>query len=156
MRLPSAIVLAPLILSLAGCAGLVEGWRAPEVSLTGLRVKELSLGHQTFLATLAVRNPNDRALPIESLTYAIELEGQELATGSSRLERPIPAFGESQVETQAQGSLLGVAQYLPVLAVKEGPIAWRVSGKALVAGLPVALPFSRSGQVDADRLLGAL
>jgi hypothetical protein len=138
---------------LAGCASLTKPWQSPEVSLVGLQPKELSLARQVFVATLAVRNPNDRTLPIKAMTYRLKLDGQELAEGGGALDRQIPAFGESTVDVEVVGSLLGLAQYLPALAVRQGPLDWTVSGTATIADGFLTLPYRYSGQVDPQELL---
>lgn len=143
-----------LLLSLlTGCAGLAKPWEAPEVALAGLRVKELRLAQQTLLLTLAVKNPNDRTLPIKGLTYRLKLEGNEIAQGTSALERQIPAFGEALVDLEVTGSLLGLAQQLPTLALKDRPLDWTLSGTATIADGLLTLPYRYSGQVDPRELL---
>ncbi len=152
--LPRLLLLVALGAVLAcGCAGLTRPWQAPEVALRGLQVKELGLSRQSFLVTLAVRNPNDRTLPVKAMTYRLELEGRELATGASRLDRQIPAFAEALVDVQVEGNLLGLAAQLPALALKAGPLDWTVSGTATLAGGLVTLPYRYSGQVDPAELL---
>ncbi len=63
----------------SGCASLTQPWQAPEVALVGIRVKEITLARQTFVVTLAVRNPNDRPLPIKAMSYRIQIVGSEVA-----------------------------------------------------------------------------
>jgi hypothetical protein len=138
---------------LAGCASLTKPWLSPEVSLVGLQPKELGLARQVFVATLAVRNPNDRTLPIKAMTYRLKLDGKELAEGGGALERQIPAFGESTVDVEVVGSLLGLAQYLPAFAARQGPLDWTVSGTATIADGFLTLPYWYSGQVDPQELL---
>ncbi len=138
---------------LAGCGGLTKPWIAPEVSLTGLRVKEAALDRQTLTLTLAVRNPNDRTLPIKAMTYRLKLEGQEVAQGGGALDRQIPAFGESMVDVDVTGSLFGLVGRLPALALKNAPLDWQISGTATLAGGLITLPYRYSGQIDAQKLL---
>ena len=137
----------------SGCASLSEPWEAPEVAFTGLRVKELTLAQQTFVVTLAVRNPNDRTLPIKAMTCRLQIEGREVAQGASTLDRQIPAFGDAVVDVEVAGSLLGLIQQLPTLARKDEPIDWTVSGTVTIADGFLTLPYWYSGQVDAKKLL---
>lgn len=150
LMIPLARVIPTLlVLSLvAGCASLTKPWIAPEVALAGLRIQELGLLRQVFVVSLTVRNPNDRALPVRALTYRIELEGQELAEGTSSVDRQIPAFGEALVDVDVVGNLLGVAVQLPILAQKDRPLDWTVSGTVTIAGGFLTLPFRYSGQLD--------
>jgi LEA14-like dessication related protein len=145
-----ALVCAAL---LSGCASLTKPWLAPEVALMGLRAKELSLARQVLVARLAVRNPNDRTLPIKSMTYRLSLEGQELAQGASSLDRQIPAFGESPVDVEVIGNLLGLAPLLPALLARQTPLNWTLTGTATIADGLLTLPYRYSGQVDPREIL---
>lgn len=148
-------ILTLLTISLAGCASLTSQWKAPEVALAHIQVRELTLGSQTFLTTLRIKNPNDRALPIKAMTYTLKLEGNELAEGGGKLDRQIPAFGEEMVDVQVTGNLLAIAQFLPALAIQEEPVHWTVSGTATIADGLLTLPYRHSGKVDPDTLLGS-
>lgn len=149
--LPLGVAL--LLTLLAGCATLTKPWQAPEVALAGLRVKEVTLARQTVVLTLAMRNPNDRTLPVRGLTYRLKLEGNEIAQGASALERQIPAFGEAVVDVDVTGSLLGLVQQLPSLALKDRPLDWTLTGTATIADGLLTLPYRYSGQVDPRELL---
>jgi LEA14-like dessication related protein len=151
------LVLGLLVLGavLVGCATLTEPWRAPEVAFVGLRVKEVTLDRQTFVVTLAVHNPNDRTLPIKAMTCRLRIQGSEVVEGEAALDRQIPGFGDALVDLEVAGSLLGLTQQLPVLALKPGPIQWTVSGTATLADGFLLLPYRYSGQVDAKTLLSA-
>ena len=142
-----------LLALLAGCATLTKPWQAPEMALAGLRVKELGLTRQTVILTLAVRNPNDRTLPIKGLTYRLKLEGNEIAQGASALDRQIPAFGDALVDVEVTGSLLGLVQQVPNLAIKDRPMDWTLSGTTTIADGLLTLPYRYSGQVDPQELL---
>lgn len=144
--------LIPLML-LSACASLTKPWQAPEVALAGLRVKEVTLARQTLVLSLAVRNPNDRTLPIKGLTYRLKLEGNEVAQGASALDRQIPAFGEAQADVEVTGSLLGLIQQLPALALKDRPLDWTLSGTATILDGFLTLPYRYSGQLDPQELL---
>ncbi|WP_295401585.1 LEA type 2 family protein [uncultured Thiocystis sp.] len=151
------IALLVLIVSLLpGCASLTESWKAPEVALIGLQPKELGLTRQVFIATLAVKNPNDRTLPIKAMTYRLALEGQEVAEGGGALERQIPAFGETTVDVEVIGSLLGLLQQLPALALQDRPLNWTIAGTATLAGGLITLPYRYSGQIDARTLMAGV
>ena len=149
-------IIAILVLTgflLAGCAGLTKSWKAPEVTLVGLQPRELGLTRQVFIATLEVKNPNDRTLPIRAMSYRLSLEGQELAEGGGALDRQIPAFGETTLEVEVIGSLLDLVQQLPALVLKERPLDWNLSGMVTLADGLVILPYRYSGKVDARALM---
>jgi len=155
VRLPrNALGLVLLWAAVAvGCASLAEPWQAPEVAFAGFRFKEVTLARQTVNITLAVRNPNDRTLPIKAMTYRLQIAGRDVARGASALDRQIPAFGEALVDLEVEGSLIDLIQQLPRLALKDVPLDWTVSGTATVADGFLTLPYRYSGQVNAGTLL---
>jgi LEA14-like dessication related protein len=152
------LILVALHLS-GGCATLTSQWTAPEVELVGARPKVLGLDRQSLILNLRVKNPNDRALPIKGLTYRVQVEGRELAEGSSALERLIPPGGTEQVDVEVSSNLLALMPELPRLLLTDDALDWTVSGIAYAhaAGVSVPLPFRYSGKVDPKVLLsGAL
>lgn len=133
----------------AGCASLTAPWTAPEVALLGAQPKLLGLDRQSFLVNLGVTNPNDRALPIKGLSYRVQVEGQDLADGSSELARLIPAGGTEQVDVEVNSNLLGLMPSLPGLLLTKDTLAWTVSGIAYVdaAGVRLPVPYRHSGTI---------
>jgi LEA14-like dessication related protein len=147
-----AILLSAVSL-LAGCSSLVQSWKAPEVELVGFQPKEVTLVRQVFVATLRVKNPNDRMLPIKGMTYQLSLEGQEVAQGGAELDRQLPAFGETTLDVDVVGNLLSLTQQLPALMTKNRPLDWTITGTASIAGGLLTLPYRYSGSLDAQALM---
>ncbi|WP_200386676.1 LEA type 2 family protein [Thiocapsa imhoffii] len=147
-------LLAVTLLTLLGCAGLTQPWLEPEVSLTSLRPRQITLEEQSFLIGLRIRNPNDRTLPIKAMTYALSLEGTQIAAGGGTLDRQIPAFGEEEVEVSVTGSASTLAALLPRLLLQAQPAQYRIAGTVTVAGV-VPIPYHYSGEIDPDTLLRA-
>jgi len=146
-------LIALLVGLIAACASPLQSWQTPEVSLIGLQPKQLGLARQVFIATLGVRNPNDRALPVKGLRYRLALEGQEVAEGSARLDRQIPAHGEAAVDVEVISNLLTIAPQLLLLARQETPLQWTVVGSLSVAGGLIDLPYRYSGTLDPHQIM---
>lgn len=149
---PLAAVLLALA-ALAGCAGLTRPWLAPEVALVGVQPRSIALDRQTLTLRLAVRNPNDRALPIRAMTYRLKLDGRQVAEGGGALDRTIPALGEALVDVDVTASALQLLQQLPALALSDQPVEWRIGGTVTLAGGVVTLPYRYSGRIDPKTLL---
>lgn len=122
--------------------------------MTSLRPQQIGLEEQTLLVGLRIRNPNDRTLPINAMTYRLWLDGEEIAAGGGALERQIPAFGEEQVEVSVTANAARLAARLPLLALRRDPWPYRISGTVTVAGV-VPIPYRHSGEIDPQRLLRA-
>ncbi|TVQ85617.1 MAG: Water stress and hypersensitive response domain-containing protein [Chromatiaceae bacterium] len=159
VRLPRWPLLTLLMLlsawasTLPGCATLSRPWLAPEVSLRSLAPQEIGAERQTLLLGLRIDNPNDRPLPIRAMTYRLAVEGQELASGASTLERQIPANGSGDAQVSVNLDAAALARQLPTLALAGRPLRYRLSGTATVGLLP--LPFQHSGEIDPQELLRA-
>jgi LEA14-like dessication related protein len=135
------------VVLLAGCAGLTQSWQAPEVSVLSIVPEEIGLERQRLRVGLRLRNPNDRMLPVKAMSYRLSLQGVELATGGGRLERQIPAFGETETEVLLDADAAALARMLPTLALGAGPWSYRIAGTATVAGV-IPIPYRYTGSID--------
>jgi LEA14-like dessication related protein len=150
------IVILALV-TLTGCANLTERGKAPELALVGVTPAALTLDRQTFVVRLRVKNPNERSLPIKAITYHLDLDGNELAHGSSALDRAIPAFGEELVDVEVDSNLLALLAQLPILAARQEKLRWRIHGTVTVGGGLVPLPYWYSGEIDPrDLMVGSI
>jgi len=148
----SRLLALALLTLLAGCAGLTEPWIAPEVRVTSIRPERITLDEQSLLLGLRIRNPNDRMLPIKAMSYRLSLEGEEIASGSGKLERQIPAFGEEQAVVSVTGSGLDLAARLPMLMLRSRPLQYQIKGTVNIAGV-LPIPYRYSGELDPGMLL---
>ena len=103
---------------------------------------------QRFALQLRILNPNDIAIPVEGLSYAIEINDREFAYGVSRQSVEIPAFGEALLDVEVASNLLNVMQQLQALhSETRNSMAYRLTGKISLANSPASLPFDYSGEL---------
>jgi LEA14-like dessication related protein len=132
---------------LAGCS--VMHFQAPAVTPTSVELVEAQLFEQRFKVQLHVQNPNDRALPIKSVSCALQIEGVEVGQGESDAAFNVPAHGESDFDLLVTTSLATSVPNLLMRVVQRGELpTYRLSGKVNpdIQWLP-PIPFSKSGQV---------
>lgn len=150
--------LAALLLASVGCSAvtkaLTKPWNAPEVEVTSLRPVQIGLQQQTLLIGLRIRNPNDRALPIDAMSYRLSLEGEEIAAGSGELRRRIPAFGEGSAEVSVISDAARLAAKLPALMLQSRPWRYRITGTVTLVGA-IPIPYGYAGEIDPNTLLRA-
>jgi LEA14-like dessication related protein len=150
-RWPSLIRLATesgLALLLAGCAAV--NFQAPAVTPTSVELMDAQVLEQRFKVQLHVQNPNDRPLPIKSVSCTLEVSGVDVGHGESSEPFTIPAQGEGDFDmivttnfaTSVPNLLLRLAQG------KELP-TYRLSGKVNpdIRFMP-SIPFEKSGQIN--------
>jgi LEA14-like dessication related protein len=114
----TALVL--VLTGLAGCASIPEGAiTRPVVKLRDIEVLGLGFKGQTFLLTFDVSNPNPFPLPLNSIRYGLELDGQRFASGETPCNISIPAGGQADFSISVELDLLSTAPQLLTL-VRDG------------------------------------
>lgn len=147
MKRRGALLLAAAAL-LAACAAPRESarWLAPEVALAGIELRSFGLREQRWALFLRLHNPNPVELPIESLSFVVELAGEPFASGDAVRPLRLPARGEALVELAATTSLADLVRRLRALRPGEA-IDYRIHG-SVDAGEHGRYPFARRGRFD--------
>src|SRR5215469_11894125 len=138
----ATVCLAALV---AACA-LAPKLEPPQVSIADVQVVSGDLWSQRLKVRLHVQNPNDRALPVRSIDYRIEIEGEQFASGESVASFVVPPLGQAEfdmtVNTNLAGALLKVLARGTAGLGKEIP--YRLSGKvSLSEGWWRSIPFDQ-------------
>lgn len=139
------LIVATLVLGLAGCASLVH--REPvRINVVGLEPIPGEGMEMRFKVKLRVQNPNESAIDFDGLSLDLDLNGRHFASGVSDRAGSVPRFGETLIEIPVSVSAIAVVrQALGVMegeAVAEVPYALR--GR-LAGGLLGGMRFSDSG-----------
>jgi len=138
-----ASLLAVLLLALAAC-GTAEPV-APQVRVVDLRLVESSVFEQRFEIDLRIGNPNDFALPLDGLTFDLEVNGAAFARGFSDQRVTIPRLGEGQVSVSASTTLVDMVRQMLLLA-ERGDLTYRLSGEAFLNSLQRrSVPYQSEG-----------
>lgn len=160
MAVPIKLTAALLALgfALSGCFSLpknLDSLKEPKVSLAGLAVKDLNPFNPRLLVRLQVENPNDLDVNLDGGDVALALNGQPVASGTSRSPLTLAKFGSSQMDVEVSANTLGVLQQILLLQSKP-TVDYDVSGHLNVLnwlGPLGKLPFNFKGSVDRDALL---
>lgn len=146
-------VLIPLfaVLFLNGCTSTKTFVDTPSVTLSSVEMTSLSFNSQTFLLGFDVYNPNDFALPVQSIRYHLRLGDQRFASGETRGNFAVPANSDSQFAVSVDLDILQQASQITSLlrtGVTEN-IEYKLEG-SLVIDIPFApaVNFSNTGQVS--------
>jgi LEA14-like dessication related protein len=143
------LLMAAVCVTLAACAGLGGYREPPRVSLVGIQPLDMTLMEQRYRLALRILNPNEVEIPVEGLSYSVELNGRDFAYGVSRQAVTIPAYGEAIVEVEVVSSLLDMLRQLQALDDgKRRRLDYRISGDLSLSGRRARLPFEYSGTLD--------
>ncbi len=144
---PRLVMLVACALVLGGCS--VMRLQAPDITPTSVELLDAQITGQRFKVGMHVQNPNDRDLPIKSVSCTLQIEGVEVGRGESSAPFSVPAHGESDFDLLVSTNL---AMSVPNLAMKlfrgSDLPSYRLSGSVNpdITLLP-PIPFSKSGQL---------
>ena len=139
---------------LSGCAALPGTMEPLNVTLADVKPAQFGLLEQEYAMKIRVQNPNGREIPVQGLSFALDLNSKPFAKGVSSQAVTIPAFGEVLLDVKAISTLGGLLDQLGTL--REGPperITYRLQGR-LAPGGGSSLPFDSSGALDLSALTG--
>jgi LEA14-like dessication related protein len=144
-RLACAALAAALT---AGCSVLPQ-YEAPKLSVVSMKLQSADIFSQRLQMRMRVMNPNTRELPVQGITYRIEVDEAELAQGVANTPFVVPALGEAEFDVQVTANLAGA---LGKLLLRRGgsreSIDYRLTGSvALSSGFLRRIPFDERGSV---------
>lgn len=142
------LILAAVLMS--GCASLEELVTAPGVSLRNVQVESLDLSEQKFLLSFDVTNPNPFPLPINMISYAVELDGHRFANGETQSSFTVPAGGDGEFAISVNINLLRTAPEL-LFIVRDG--VHRDIPYGLEGQLGFDLPYAKPVRFQNDGLI---
>jgi len=156
MRVHSLVVAVAAVLFCAlvaaGCASIAP----PQLSVTLTRVQlaDASVLEQRLKLSLRFVNSSQRDIAVNGLTYALDINGWEFASGASDVTFTVPQFGATTIEVSAVSSLSGVLRQLRETQARSGgataippALSYRVRGRANAGAFGLAfdteseLPF---------------
>ena len=134
------------VLLLTGCTTMSAYPERPRVSLVSIQPKDMTLLEQRYALQLRILNPNETAIPVEGLSYTLEINGREFAYGVSRQAVSIPPFGEALLDVDVVSNLLNVMQQVQEMSgSQQASLQYRLSGKISLSNSLLKLPFDYHG-----------
>jgi LEA14-like dessication related protein len=138
------ICAALAVLCLSGCSLLVPKLEKPTLSVVNVQMLKSDLWHQELRVRLRVQNPNDRNLPIEGLTYELDLDGQEFAHGMSGESFVVPSLGEAEFDMSVSANMASLL--IKLLGQQNNQVDYRIKGRiSLSSGLLRSINFDDHG-----------
>ncbi|MEJ0098916.1 MAG: LEA type 2 family protein [Pseudomonadota bacterium] len=138
-----AAVLMTSFLLLLGCA--YSHLEQPTLTVIDVNLLKGDLFRQQLRVRMRVENPNDVALPVQSISYEVELAGNAFAHGESAGDFIVPAKGGTEFDVNVTAN--AAAAVLQMLG-KGGQdnLQYRIFGKVhLSSGILRNVPFDHTG-----------
>ncbi|HEY6125708.1 MAG TPA: LEA type 2 family protein [Steroidobacteraceae bacterium] len=143
-----ALITLPLVSLFGGCAAIPK-LEAPKLSVVSLKTAGGDIFSQRVVVRMRVFNPNTRELPIQGLTYTIEVNDAELGNGGTAEPFVVPAMGEAEFDMQITANLAGaLAKLLLTRRSSSESLDYRLRGSVnLSSGFLRRIPFDERGTV---------
>ncbi len=122
---------------LSGCATMNLDYEEPSVELVSFKVLPANGFEQNFEIGLKLTNPNNFELPLNGISYQLNVAGESLAHGVAADIPTAAAFGESRFVVPVSTSLFGGIKVIKALVSNKGQdISYQLKAK-----LDIAIPF---------------
>jgi len=129
---------------LASCSSLKL--EAPELTIVRIDVVKADLFEQQLNVRMLVQNPNDRSLPVRSITYQMEVAGEAFAHGESEKNFEVPALGSTEFDVGVTANAASALLKLATGGKKLDAVEYRMVGKvSLASGMIRTIPFDKKG-----------
>ncbi len=145
------ILLMMLLIGLAGCAGMGHREGDVKVTISSLHLLESTLLEQRYLFKLRLQNRSQSALTVSGMSFDVELNGREFASGVSNQQVSVAAFGEALVEVRVSSSLFEIIRQIQSMQGREHKaLAYKISGRVHIGNGFFNVPFKETGVIDLD------
>lgn len=146
MRRLALIALCLPVLPLLGSCAALPKLEAPKLSVVGLKLQGGDIFSQRVDVRMRVFNPNNRELPIDGITYRLEVNDAELGNGSTTAPFNVPAMGEAEFDMQITANLAGALLKLLTRKNSSEALGYRLVGSVnLSSGFLRRIPFDERG-----------
>ncbi len=146
MRFSHALIGLAALLALAACTQIGET-RSPQVHVVDIRLLPGGLLEQRFRVDLRIGNPNDFDLPIDGLTFELDLNGRRFAEGFTNEAVTVPRLGEARISVNASTTLLDMIEQALILG-ELSELSYRIEGVVYLRGLGRRqVPYERGGRM---------
>ncbi len=138
-----------LLLVLSGCASVVPQPDQFKVNISSMRMLESTLMEQRFQISLRVMNRGREAVSIDGMSFDIELNGKDFASGVSNKKVSIPAFSEGIVSVNVTSTIFGIIRQLHGMQQnKPKTFQYQISGSIYPTNSLLSIPFKEEGEID--------
>lgn len=160
MRISSLrlVVTALLLVPLSGCAAakavLSSAFERPSLAFQRIEASGWSADGVDLNVVFRATNPNNLALEIAQVDYALAIEGHRVVSGSPNRGVSLPANGSKDLVFPARVRFLDVVPVVTALFARD-TLKWQASG-SLGIDTPIgilAYPLSHSGQLQIPKKL---
>lgn len=116
-------------LAVGACSAIAPHFERPQLSVVAVQLEGAQLLAQRFRVRVRVQNPNDRELPVQSISFTMDVDGERLGDGATAAPFSIPARGAGTFDAILTTDLAtALVKLLPKLRDGAPPVEYRLAG----------------------------
>jgi len=144
----AAFFLAVSLVVFSGGCATVDDVIPPRVNLVNIMPAGSGLFEQRFLVDLRISNRNDFDIPIEGLSFEMDVNGDYFATGLSNRRVLVPRLGTAVVSVETTANSFDLFRQI-LNAVRTGSVEYSIKGTAVLGPLGArTVPFRQKGYLN--------
>lgn len=141
-----------LITLLTGCAGLDTKPEQFKINISSMQLLESSLMEQRYQVNLRIMNRSKDTFNIDGMSFDIELNGKDFASGVSNERFKLEPLSESVVSVTVTSTIFGIIRQINSLEqLKSEPFKYELSGHVYTGTGLFGIPFRETGEVNLNR-----
>jgi len=148
-RFKSAFAVLAAASLVSACATLNGALKEPEVSVTGMQIKGVSMSDMKLDFTLGVDNPNPLGVKLSGLNYKLDVDGNSLLAGDTKNKLKVAANSKANVTLPLDLRYKDLAGGIGALLNKD-EVAYELSG-SMDFGL-FSVPYKKRGTLKLPTL----
>lgn len=145
-RITAMMAMAAMVSS---CATLKDALKEPEVSVTDMQIKAVSLSDMQVDFTLGVKNPNPLGISLSGMRYKLDVDDKSMLSGDSRQKLKVKANSSSTLSLPLSINYKDLAGGVGAL-LKKDKVPYALSGD-LDFGL-FRVPYKKQGILELPSL----
>ena len=146
MRIPLLLLLVGI---LSGCASLHHQEGHVKVTIVDITPLESTLMEQRYLIKLRIQNRSQKPLTIDGMSFNVELNRKDFASGVSNQNVTASAYSEAVFDIKASSTIFGaIRQIYSIQELKGKPFHYTISGNLSSPDSFFNVPFRESGEID--------
>ena len=138
-----------LIVFLSGCAGLDTKPPQFKVNISNMKILESTLMEQRYQVDLRIMNRSKETFDIDGMSFDIELNGKDFASGVSNENVKLGPLSETVVTVTVSSTIFGIIRQVNGFKqLKSEPFKYELSGTVYTSGSLFGISFLEQGEVD--------
>jgi len=138
-----------LLICLSGCAGIDTKPEDFKVNISSMQMLESTLMEQRFLVNLRIMNRSMEDLTIEGMSFDIELNDKDFASGVSNEPVKLDRLSETVISVTVTSTIFGIIRQLSGLQQdKSKSFKYSLSGYIYTNLGILGMPFKEKGEID--------